>query len=502
MVKFVLKFRTELIFLLILVFFYFLLRLPNLTLQPIFADEAIYIRWAQVMKSEPTLRFLPLSDGKTPLFMWVMIPLFKVFSDPLFAGRFLSVFAGFFTLMGVFFLAKRIFNIKTALWASLFYVITPYTVFFDRMALVDSMLSAFTVWAMYFATWLIRSLRFDIAMVLGYLLGGALLTKTPAMVNILILPLTLIGLKKSSSNKYPYLKALMFLGVAALIALVIYNMLRLGPGFTQLSSRNADYVFSPVELKGRILDPFIPHFHDMTDWFPRLFTIPTLILIGLGIYQLIFTGNRLGMIVLLWAIIPLFLEMAFLRTFTARYLLTSVAPLLIFAGFGLTKALEKIKLNSSIKMAVALIAILPLALRFDYQLITNPPPSSLPKAERRGYFEDWTAGYGLKEIANYLIEQKKQNNDVVVGTSGYFGTLPDGLQIYLDKAEIAIVGSPATVSAQIRQTAKEHPTYFVGNKKELKGSIKAVKEILEFPKERPLDGSEADATVLYQVLPE
>jgi len=25
--------------------------------QPIFGDEAIYIRWAQVMKAEPTLRF-------------------------------------------------------------------------------------------------------------------------------------------------------------------------------------------------------------------------------------------------------------------------------------------------------------------------------------------------------------------------------------------------------------------------------------------------------------
>ena len=70
---------------------YFALRLPNLTLQPIFADEAIYIRWAQVMRAEPTLRFLSLSDGKTPLFMWAMIPFLKVFSDPLFAGRFLSV---------------------------------------------------------------------------------------------------------------------------------------------------------------------------------------------------------------------------------------------------------------------------------------------------------------------------------------------------------------------------------------------------------------------------
>ena len=190
--RIILKFREEILVLSVLITFYFLLRLPNLTLQPIFADEAIYIRWAQVMRAEPTLRFLPLSDGKTPLFMWAMIPLFKVFSDPLFAGRFLSVISGLFTLLGVYFLAKKAFNAKTAFWASLLYVITPYTVFFDRMALVDSMLSAFTVWIIYFALWLVRSIRLDVAMILGYLLGSAVLTKTSGMVNFLLLPISLL----------------------------------------------------------------------------------------------------------------------------------------------------------------------------------------------------------------------------------------------------------------------------------------------------------------------
>src|SRR3989344_3182848 len=102
---FLIKRKLEILLLLIILAAYLVLRIPNLTLQPIFADEAIYIRWAQVMKSEPTLRFLPLSDGKTPLFMWTMMPLFKVFEDPLFAGRFLSVMSGLVTLLGVFFLS-------------------------------------------------------------------------------------------------------------------------------------------------------------------------------------------------------------------------------------------------------------------------------------------------------------------------------------------------------------------------------------------------------------
>ena len=103
--NFIRKHKLEFVLGLLIVILYFFLRLPNLTLQPIFADEAIYIRWAQVMKSEPTLRFLPLTDGKAPLFMWIMMPMFKIFDsdligvdDPLFAGRFLSVLSGFSTL--------------------------------------------------------------------------------------------------------------------------------------------------------------------------------------------------------------------------------------------------------------------------------------------------------------------------------------------------------------------------------------------------------------------
>lgn len=495
---FLVKHRKELLVIAGLVALYFILRLPNLTFQPIFADEAIYIRWAQVMKSEPTLRFLPLSDGKTPLFMWVMIPFFKIFHDPLFAGRFLSVISGFFTLMGVYLLSKKIFNMKTALWAALFYIITPYTVFFDRMALVDSMLSAFTVWAIFFAIWLAEKKRLDLAMILGYLLGGGVLTKTPGMVNLLILPISLIGFIKKKDDNGDLIRLFLYWGVAIVIALLIYNILRLGPNFHLLSARNADYIFSPLELVSRPLDPFIPHFRDMSDWFPKLFTWPILVLVGAGIFYVVTQLNRLGLVVLLWALIPLLFSMAFLKTYTARYLLPSIPLFIILAGFGLQKIIDKIKYAYLLKYLVALVLILPMALIFNYQLLTNPPPTALPQEERKGYFEEWTAGYGFFEIAQFLLEKSKVGK-VVVGTEGFFGTLPDGLYIYLDKSKISIVGSTATISAQIRNAALDNLTYFVGNKLNLQGSATGVKLIKEYPKAKPSQGVQ-DATILYQVL--
>ena len=121
------------------------IRVYNLTLLPVFVDEAIYVRWAQVMRAESTLRFLPLSDGKQPLFMWLVIPFLKLFSDPLLAGRLVSVASGAATLVGIFLLSYALFKSKkVAIVAALIYAVSPFSFFFDRMALVDSLLSSFS----------------------------------------------------------------------------------------------------------------------------------------------------------------------------------------------------------------------------------------------------------------------------------------------------------------------------------------------------------------------
>lgn len=151
----------------------YFVRLYHLTLLPVFVDEAIYVRWSQIMATEPTLRFLPLSDGKEPLFMWVLMFLVRRASDPLFIGRLVSVFSGLGTLIGVWYLSLLLFqDKKAALVAALMYVISPFAFFFDRMALVDSMLSMFGIWTFVLAFLSFTKRRLDLAMLAGFALGG------------------------------------------------------------------------------------------------------------------------------------------------------------------------------------------------------------------------------------------------------------------------------------------------------------------------------------------
>ncbi len=508
--KLIRKYKFEILTFLVVSIVYFAARIPNLTLQPIFADEAIYVRWAQVMRAEPTLRFLPLSDGKTPLFMWTMIPLFKIFSDPLFAGRFLSVISGYFSLIGVLFLGWKFFGEQLTLsgkrvgfLAAALVAITPFMVFFDRMALVDSMLAAFSIWSLNLAIYLIKSPRLDVSMFLGYALGGGVLTKPPGFFNVLSLPLTLFLFNwKDKERQKNIIRIFGYWLIAIFISLVIYNVLRLGPGFVNLNSRNQDYVRSPGELLIRPWDPLLPHFRDLVGISLSFFGLPISLAIILGILMALIKRNSLSITILLWALFPLIVQMVILKTFTARYVLFSLPPLLTLAAWAILEIFN-LKFFKLIYFRVALlIIIIAWPVYFLGTLLTNPESAPLFRNERRGYLEDWTAGYGLKDIAQFL-DQKSKEGFVVVGTEGSFGTLPDGLQIYLDRnRQVAVVGGRATVSAQLRQASTEHPTYFVTNKSRYQILDREIELIKEYKKAVPTNSEfMQDAMLLFQVFP-
>jgi len=455
------------------------------------------------MKSEPTLRFLPLSDGKTPLFMWIMMPMFKVFSDPLYAGRILAVISGLGTLSGVYLLGRVFFNKRVALFGALLIAVTPYIVFFDRMALVDTMLAAFTVWSIFTALLLVKLKRLDLAIILGFLLGCGLLTKTPAMFIVLMAPLSVLTMNFSSKGRVQrVLKIFGLFLISIVIALGIYNALRLGPGFANLSARNSDYVRDPSELLKNPLDPFIPHFNDLVEWWPLLLGYPVIIALVAGLVFAILKKNLFAIAIFLIALGPLLVQMTLLRTFTARYLLFSMAPFLLIAAYGLDNLLSKLKKFQATITAILIFVLLIWPVNFVMKLHTDIENTPLPKNERRGYLEDWTSGYGLREIAAKINDFSK-NEKVLVATEGSFGTLPDGLQIYFDKnPNVVFWPGTGTVDELWRAEAEKQTVFFVANKSRLPLHIDRVEQLDYFPKAVPLDPQyKQDATIRYKILP-
>ena len=487
-----------------------ILRLVNLSSLPVFADEAIYVRWALVMKENAVFRFLPLTDGKQPLYMWVVIPFLKVFSNPLIAARFVSAMSGLVTLVGVFILTYLIFNsVKACLIAGLIYAISPFTVFFDRMALAGAMLTMFGIWTLILAAITAKRLRLDTAMLAGFALGGALLTKSPALFFVLLLPSTILLVKwpRKNKDKALYLGKLMFLwGVTLIIGYGFYNILRLGPEFHMLAIRNQDYVNPISHLFTSPLDPLLPYLNRSIEWLWALGPSALVVLFLSGIV-LNFKKHFKEIILLIgWGIGPILVQAEFAKVFTARYILFTLPYICILATGVILVKKESLK-----RIVVAgLIIFVVHALSIDYLFLTQVEAAPLPRGERSGYLEEWTAGQGIYEVSELLREEwrREPEGQMIVGTEGYFGTLPDALQAYLnDTREIKVMGVGVHISdvpKELLDSKEEgNRTYLVVNNTRFSGNAESLglKLLAVYPKAVRLDGSR-EALLFFEVTEE
>lgn len=496
---------------------YFVTRLQNLTSIPVFGDEAIYIRWSQIIKSVDTLRFVPLSDGKQPLFMWLTAIFFKFINDPLVASRLLSVTSGYFTLITISLTLLLLLNFnstqknplkyvsesltkyyKYALITSIIYIFTPYSFFFDRLALPDSLLSTLVSISLFFLILITKYPRLDLSIILGSFLGLAWLTKSPALYFVTISASWL--LLNSLKNK----KYIVFSFISSLLAFSIYNILRLGPQFHQIALRNQDYVWGLSEIIKHPFSPLKSHFiavlniwSNYLNWAIIILPIVSLIFYILKYKKQFFLLNPIFLLIV-WFVSPLLVTITFVKTFTARYVLFSLPSLLIIFSYIFYYFLQQSRLKP---LLIGIIILLHIPSLFFIQQISIKPASvTLPPTET-GYLQDWTSGWGLKLVSEYLINRSQQVN-VIVGTEGYFGTLPDGLQIYTNQVPrltVFGVGLDFTTIPEKLLDAHQYgdEVYLLINQsrnKLLPDEIKKLKEIQKHPKPA------GDNLILYQLI--
>ncbi len=500
----------------LLIFLYFFSRLSNLTSIPVFCDEAIYIRWAQIIQTEETLRFIPQTDGKQPLFMWLNAITLKLFTDPLISGRIISVFSGFgiailislITIVIVcyqdneknplIFLKNNIFkHYPLFLFVFFVYCLTPFSFFFDRLALADNLLSFFGVLSLFLSLILSKFPNFSTSLLLGFSLGLAWLTKSPAIYFIVLSFATFLLF--NYKNLFLYIYPL----VSTFIGFLIYNLLRLGPQFHQIALRNKDYIWPLSEIIKHPLDPLKPHFINALGIYFHYISWPVLIIFFISLIYVISKKrtyqiqNTKYLILASWWLLPLIANSAMAKVFTARYVLFTLPPFLILISIFLYNFLIRIK-NNVFKIIFILLVFF-INIVFIYKISTNPFTQKLPPSET-GYLEDWTSGWGIKESYDYL-KQRSLAANVIVGTEGSFGTLPNGLQIYANKVnQFTIIGQGlgfATVPENLIE-AKEYgdEVYLLINKSRF-NTIGLEQARLKLIKS--FDKPDSDKLLLYQL---
>jgi 4-amino-4-deoxy-L-arabinose transferase-like glycosyltransferase len=445
---------------------YALTRLTNLANLPIFTDEAIYIRWSQIGAQDANWRFISLTDGKQPMFTWVTMMLLRLVpGDPLFSGRLTSVLAGLGTMIGIWLLSYELFRRRSVAWVSAFvYLISPFTLWYDRFAIYDSMVAMFSVWSLYLAVGLVRKLTLDRALILGMVLGAGMLNKTSGFLSLYLLPFTLLLFDWGAHDRMKRLVKWIGLAViAAAISQLFYSVLRLSPFFYIIAQKDNVFVFSIGEWLSQPFRFFAGNLRGMSDWVRTYMTLPLFVAALIPLFTR-WPKALERLLLYAWFSAPFVLLANFGKVLYPRFVLFMTLPLLVVAAESATRMLQGTK-RFWIRVALIVLLFIP-SIAISYKIITDPLHAPIPISDRSQYVEDWPSGWGVPEVVSY-IDAKAKEGPVAVYTEGTFGLFPYALEIYLvDKPNIHIEGIwplPAVFSPAIIESAKHRPTYFVTN---------------------------------------
>lgn len=411
------------IFLLLIV--YFLSRLFNLTILPIFTDESIYIYWAKVIEATHSQWFISLTDGKPPLLVWTTAFFLTVLPDAwyLVAGRLPAVIAGAFSVFFIFKLSELLFaNRIVAIAAGVLYIIFPFTLIYDRMALYDPLLQATLLSSTYFAIKTSKRLEIKYAALWGLSMGLAYLSKPTALMFVGLLPLIYLLFTKEKLMKQ-WKRILGLAVLAVVIAEVINNLQRLSSVYFMAGQKNAQFQQPIDEL---LKDPFALTFSNLQGfytWILGYYTLPILLLGIIGLVVLLFTKFRIGVLLLSLWLIPVVALATIGREIFPRYILFTTPYFLISLAYLFSKAISYSGRKWWVVGLTTLLLVLPL-LRTDYFVLTAPEKADLPETDYDQLVATHPSGYGLNEIYNYLNERLASGQKITLVTQGTFGLYP------------------------------------------------------------------------------
>lgn len=462
----------------ILIILYSVTRLTNIMSLPLFTDEAIYVRWSQIARQDAAWRFISLTDGKQPSFIWLTMNVMRVVSDPLLAARSVSVGAGFGTLLGVIFLTLELFKKKRTgnifghlledktmgFVAGLLFIVFPFALVLDRMAMYDALVACVMVWALYVEVLLVRYVRLDIALITGFTIGAAMLTKTSGFFAIYLLPFFLLIFDfRQKMWRKKLLEWVLFSGLAVVIAYGMYSVLRLSPFFYIIDEKNGLFVYPLSEWLTHPIESLYGNFHALIEWFLIYVTIPMVIFSVLALF--IGRNIREKLLLLVWFAVPFIGLGTFGKTLYPRFIYFMTIPVIILAAYSITTLMQKFK--SRILSVVILLVAISFSVYADFFIITDFAHAPIPNADLGQYINSWPAGGGVREMVTFFNNESKKGK-IYVATQGTFGSLPTNtMEIYLgDNPNIKTRGIyplPSQLPADLKEMAKVMSVYYVFN---------------------------------------
>jgi hypothetical protein len=445
-----------------------------------FVDEASWTDWAfrQFEVAAPRTWIIPLvTDGRPPLFVWWMVPFGMVVDNGILAGRLAAATAGALTSAALYGLGREISSRTLGITAAILWALSPYSVFFARIAADDALLTLLAVLTTWASIVLARRPSAMTGAWCGLGLALAVFAKTTGVMLALapILALLILGRARDWRGYVRPLLAAIVVGAVVSAPLLIGVL----PLLQQVAIHTGSSSSTGRDLLGGNLEV-------AAGWMVTFVGEGFLVLVGLGVVLALVLRQRALLCVGLLGLILVPALLAVTTPLFARYLLFLSFPGYLLAAYPIeyvSRLASRLpglsatgrRTHQAIGAAVVAIGLaLALGQRADLaiDIVRDPVQARIPGSEHVGYVENWYAVYGLGQVAARLrAESESETITVLVPPASREARvmIPYGaLRMYLRRLpNIRVVEVPALWRAQdlrdVRRAARDSPTYLLVN---------------------------------------
>jgi hypothetical protein len=445
-----------------------------------FIDEAAWTDWAfrQFELTSPRTWIIPLvTDGRPPLFVWLMVPFGALVDNGILAGRLAAAVCGAASAGALYGLGREVGSRTLGTVAAILWALSPFAVFFSRIAADDALVTLLAILATWASVCLARRPTPKTGALCGLCLALSVFAKTTGVLLAAAPVLAIVMLGRPLAWR-SYVRPLL---AAFVVGLIVSAPLLLGvlPLLQQVALHT-----SSSHSTGR--DLLWGNLGVTFGWAETFVGYAFMLLAGVGVLLALVLHQRgllfmalLGIglnLVLLYVTTPLF----------ARYLLFLSYPAYLLAAYPIERASRLVErlpqisgLSGRVRLAGSVVVValgLTVALGRQMDLLVSvvraPTEARIPGSEHMGYVENWFAVYGLGRVVDDLRArgQERQVTVLVPPASRESRVLIPyaALRMYLRREpNVRVVEVPALWRAQdlrdVRRIARDGPTYLLMN---------------------------------------
>jgi 4-amino-4-deoxy-L-arabinose transferase-like glycosyltransferase len=429
-------------------------RALTLTAFPIFNDEAIYIQYAQYIHDNwQQNRFISMGqmygDWKPPLQYWIGALVIDWGNDPLFTARLVALTASAGGFFGFYLFAKQLWGEPEGLLCALLYVLCPPVIFHNNQYTAETFL--FSVAPLFYWTllkamegrsrafwWMIASLLFATALLLLKQSGFVLVAIGAFLPFVQTRPEQEGETSRPGPAKWKRLGLKFGLALAVIVLSLVAAHAVLPTQFELVRERfNRNWVMSASEVFAVPIQIWAANLRRICDYVGAYYSWTLVPLVGLLFWMATRTRDSaalvLGCMFLTAAAGVAFLLRGFneyvFNTAVITVLLPLTARAMILAWRWTGSSAARLARFALLACAAFTIA------HWIYQdaLMSISPGKYLERSTRwakANYLEQWSTGFGVKEIVAILEKEKRPG---IVFADLQWGNPRTALEVYARK---------------------------------------------------------------------